>query len=248
MTRFIVAISVAVLAVGLPHPAQGQSVGSRVVISVNGGTQPTSTAFKGTAARPVYLETQTTTATYDIASGSLFDGGVDVRVVKGLGVGVALSSFSKSGDVPISATVPHPFFYNTPRNFTAIRPGLKRKELAVHIAAVYRIKPARRLSLAVGVGPSFFNGKQDLLSDANFGEAYPYDTASYVDALVLQSSKSGIGFNAGVDLSVDVARHVGIGLLVRRSHASLDFEQPNGTVLKADVGGLQVGGGLRLFF
>jgi hypothetical protein len=77
---------------------------------------------------------------------------------------------------------------------------------------------------------------------------YPYDTATFVSGTTTEQSKTQLGFNAGVDVTFGLSKHVGVGGIVRYSRASLEFPMASGPEVAARAGGLQVGGGLRVGF
>jgi hypothetical protein len=129
----------------------------------------------------------------------------------------------KTNDVSIAATIPHPFFSNTPRSIEGAATGLKRNELAAHLLAVYRISDGR-VDVALSSGPSFFSVKQGLVTDVSYSESYPYDTAAFTTASFTTVSRSAVGFNVGADVGVRLIRHVGVGALVRFSRASLALQ------------------------
>ena len=232
------------------HVANAQTAAwnDRARVSINFGVQPSSTTFTGATTKSVYLETSTINTTYGVSNGQLFDGGVLVRVAGGFGVGVAVSSFSKSQTAAVTGSIPHPFFFNTPRSIGGTTAALERSEVVAHIQAAYVIS-SKRVDVAISGGPSFFNVSQDLVGAVTYSETYPYDTATFMAATVTKVTATKIGFNAGADIGVKLSKSVGVGGLVRFSRASLSFPLPGAaTSVSADAGGLQVGGGLRLFF
>ena len=232
------------------HAANAQTAAwnDHARVSINFGVQPSSTTFTGSTAKPVYLETSTINTTYGVSNGQLFDGGILVRVAGGIGVGVAVSSFSKSQTAPVTGTIPHPFFFNTPRSISGTTAALDRSEMVAHIQAAYVVS-SKRFDVAISGGPSFFNVSQDLVADVTYADAYPYDSVTFTAATVTKVTATKIGFNAGADIGVKLSKNVGVGALVRFSRASLSFPLAGAaTGVRADAGGLQVGGGLRLFF
>ena len=78
-------------------------------VSINFGVQPSAITFSGSTTKPVNLETATINTTYGVSNGQLFDGGILVRVARGFGVGVAVSSVSKRQDATVAGMIPHPF-------------------------------------------------------------------------------------------------------------------------------------------
>ncbi|PYQ99013.1 MAG: hypothetical protein DMF96_08680 [Acidobacteria bacterium] len=229
--------------------AQSAARTDRVRISINVGAQPSSITFAGSTTKAVYLENAVVGTTYGVRGGQSFDGGVIVRVVGNFGVGVAVSSFVKRQDGAVAGTIPHPFFYNTPRAIAGTAGGLERNELVTHIQAAYVISSAGKVDFALSGGPSFFSVKQGLVSDITYTEQHPYDSATFATALTTTVGASKIGFNAGADVGVRLSKNVGVGGLVRFSRTSIEFPLPGATTnVKSDAGGVQVAGGLRLFF
>ena len=55
---------------------------------------------------------------------------------RALAAGVSVTRFKDSRDVPISGTVPHPFFFNRARSITGVTSGA-RQEMAVHVDAMW---------------------------------------------------------------------------------------------------------------
>lgn len=236
-----------ILTIGVPVVSAQTTWADHARVSVNFGVQPTSTTFTGDTTRPVYLETSTITTTYGVANGQLFDGGILVRVARSFGVGVAVSSFSKRQDASVAGTIPHPFFYNTPRSISGTV-STQRKEVVAHIQAAYVIV-SNRLDVAVSGGPSIFSISQDLLSDVTYSELYPYDAATFVAGTVVNDKATKVGFNVGTDVGFKISRNLGVGGLVRFARASLSLPLTGSAAgVNVEAGGVQVGGGLRLFF
>jgi len=240
---------VALLAV--PSAAQAQTAWTdHARVSINFGLeQPPSTTFAGTTTiAPVYLETATVNTSYGVSSGKSFDGGVLIRVAGGFGVGAAVSSFTKSQTAAVTGTIPHPFFFNTLRPISGTSSSLERSETAIHIQAGYVIS-SKRVDVAITGGPSFFNVSQDLVADATYTEAYPYDTTTFSATTISKATATKLGFNVGADIGVKLSKNVGVGGLVRFSRASVTFPLARTTSgVTTDVGGPQVAGGVRFFF
>ena len=66
--------------------------------------------------------------------------------------------------MPISGTVPHPFFFNRARAISGVTSGA-RQEMAVHVDAMWVVPIRPKMTLAVFGGPSFYNVKQTVVSD-----------------------------------------------------------------------------------
>lgn len=110
------------------------------------------------------------------------------------------------------------------------------------MSAVY-LMAARPVEIAVMGGLTAFNVEQDLVADVAYAQAFPYDTASFAQAVLTPQRNSKAGYHVGVDFTWKFVPRWGIGGLVRYSRASVPL---NGTLI--DAGGLQAGGGLRVMF
>jgi hypothetical protein len=248
-SRSAVAPLVLLLALGCAATASAQADRDRVRISVDAGAQLSSIAFDATATKPVYLESAAIVGSYRIRRSVLAGGGVSIRLAGDVGVGVTVTSSMAQHDTDVSASVPHPFFFRTPRTVTGTAPGLRHDELTVHLQGIYTVRPSAKVDVAVSAGPSFFQVRQDVVTDIAFSDVYPYDTATYTSATTQRVSANKIGFNAGVDVGLRLSRHAGLGAGARFSTAKVTLTMPNGgAAVSTDTGGAQIAGGLRLYF
>jgi hypothetical protein len=244
---FITSAVAAVLLTASVRAADAQWL-DRARISINAGTQPSSTTFTSTTSSLVYLEPSSINTTYTAPSGPLFDGGLIVRLKGNFGVGFALASYAKSSDASVAGSIPHPFFFNTPRSISGTAGSLQRKELAAHIQAAYVIA-ASRFDMVLSGGPTFFDVSQDLVSGVTFTETYPYDTATFGTASATRATGTKLGFNAGVDVGVRFAPNFGVGVLFRFSRATLTLPLAGSqSGVAVEAGGPQVAGGVRFYF
>jgi hypothetical protein len=217
-------------------------------INIDVGAQPSSSTFSGTTNPPFYMETATLTTNYAVPGGQFFDGGVIIRVSGGFGVGVAASGFIRHDPASISGTIPHPLLLNHPRPITGTSSSLEHDEIVGYIDAAY-VLTVSRLDLAVSAGPAFFTVNQDLVSNVTVTENPPYSTVGFAGAVVTRAGATALGFNAGIDVGIKLSKYAGIGGILRYSKASVTFPLENSAAgVHTDVGGAQVGGGLRLYF
>jgi hypothetical protein len=167
-------------------------------------------------------------------------------VWRNLAVGAGVTRFSKSTLTSVNAQVPHPFYFNQPRSVTGDFGGT-RSELAVHIQLRGVFPLSNRVLFTAFGGPSFFTVKQSIVSDFDYTESYPFDSATFSRAVGGEQSEYKIGINAGADISYFFSRQVGVGFTAQYAGATVEMTVPSGT---ADVkaGGGQIGGGLRLRF
>jgi hypothetical protein len=125
--------------------------------------------------------------------------------------------------------------------------GIAREEFGVHVQAQYQLPPFGKLYVVAFGGPSVLDIKQSIVTDVNFTEEYPYDTASFVGVDSRRIAGTATGFNVGADVRWMFTRHFGAGGLVRFTRAKVDLGTDNRTV-RVDAGGAQVGAGVRLAF
>lgn len=231
--------------VGLSSSVQGQE---RVRISVNGGVQAGSQTVNQDFSVPVNLEQASITHDIDLSSRPMFDIGGSYHLTRGLWAGVALSYGSRSVDGQASASIPHPLFFNRPRDISGTVDDLTSRETSVHISAMYLVPLSDKLDLTVFGGPSYFRIKQGLITDVDYTESYPYDTAAFSSSATVTASESTWGFHLGADVTWKLSRMFGIGGVIRYSHGSTTLTADPGNEASIDVGGVLLGGGLRLRF
>jgi hypothetical protein len=227
--------------------AQSGRWNDRIRVSINVGEQLASTTFSGTTTKPLFLETATTTTNYSVPRSLYFDGGLLYRLSGNFGVGAVLSTFAKQADASITASLPHPFFFNTPRSLTGTATP-QRTETVIHIQAAY-VVVSKKWDVAIAGGPSIFNVSQDLVTDITYADVYPYDTPTYQSASTTRASRTKVGFNAGIDVGYRLSRGIGVGGLVRFSRATVDLPLAGSVSgVSTDAGGPQVAGGVRFYF
>jgi hypothetical protein len=232
----------------LPATAEGQrSSPTRAFVSVNVGSQASSTEFDHVTPVPVSREDGTLTTAYGVDSGFVFDVGGAMFVRPRLWLGASVSHFSTSGDAEAFAQVPHPFFFNQHRAVQGTPSGISRAETSVHVSLLWDLVAVGRWQLKVLGGPTFFSARQDLVTAVQYDESFPFDTAAYTAADVEESSASGVGFHAGADFSTYLTPSIGIGALLRYSRGEVTFGDAPVPV-SATTGGVNVAGGVRVRF
>ena len=227
-------------------PAAAQPL-PRFTISVNGGYQPSSTSFDDRFTFDLNHETASVDTDYSVEDGPLFDAGVGFRIWNGLGAGIAISRFTVDSTGQAEATLPHPLVFQRNRQISGETTGITREETGIHIQAQYHLPPFGRVYVTLAGGPSVLDIQQSIVTDVNYTEEFPYDTATYVGVDSQRVSGTATGFNAGTDVRWMFTRNIGVGGLVRYTRASVDLTR-NGRTVKVDAGGTQVGGGIRLAF
>ena len=224
-----------------------QTTAPRVHVSVNGGIQTSDNTLAQSFPVQKNLEDAPIKANVDENGGTLFDAGAMVRLIGYFGVGFALSVVTHDADATVTASIPHPFFFDRLRDIEGTA-SMSRRETAAHIQAVFLV-PGPRLDVMVYGGPSLFTVRQTLVTDVTYSESFPFDTATFTGALTAEAtSKTETGFHIGGDVAWKFTRNVGVGGMVRYARAQATLNATNNAPITVDVGGLQFGGGIRLAF
>ena len=245
----------AVLAVAPPAAAQGRGAAraraagpTRLTISASGGIQAAVADLSDHFTFAKDQETETVDVDYPMKPGVLGDVGAAYRFSRRAGVGVAVSRVSGTGTAEIDASVPHPFFFGTPRTVSGTQSNITHNETSVHLQLRYAMYASRRLEAVVAAGPTWSSVEQEVVSGVKVNESYPYDTATFGGAITRRSKASAAGFNAGLDIAWMFQRSLGIGGLIRFTRAEVDVDVSDGRGIAMKAGGVQAGVGLRLAF
>ena len=254
----------AMLAGAAPAVAQAPAGDARVFITVNGGLQTMTSGFsenvvflesggeypteRGVISDAAAREQARFESDYRFENGTLFDVSGGVRVASYFGVGLGVSRFNIEETASVSAQVPHPIHFERDRTISGASPPLDREESAVHLQALVVLPVNRSLTVTGFGGPSFFNVKQQLVTDVNFTHAYPYGMAAFSSAVVDRESGSTVGFNVGADVAFYFTGNVGVGWLTRYSRGTLELPSAGDDTLDIETGGLHTAVGLRLRF
>ncbi len=216
--RAVILSSAALLALpALAHAQAAAPPTDHSYINVDVGAQVKSQTFSTTGDFPIYDETATFTSQVKTKSGVLMNIEGGMRVWHNLFVGVAYSQrFKTTHDSAVTASVPHPLFYDSPREAASTVPGLQNTEADFHISLSWRVAVADHLDVRLFGGPSFFNVKQDFVTAVAIQEdGAPYSTVSITGGTTTRASKTAPGFNLGLDATYMFSRRVGAGILVR---------------------------------
>ena len=237
-----------ILALPTDSNAQLRSWDRRGFVTINGGYQVASTDFADNVVFTLNVEEGDFDAAYPVDTGAVLDVSGGVRVWQNLAIGVGVSRFRRDVDANVTARIPHPFFFDQHREISGSAVGPRRQEIAVHVQALWIVPVNDRFDLALFGGPTFVDVTQGLLTKVEFTESFPFDTATFTGAAPREQSKSGVGFNVGVDVAFYFSGRVGVGWVARFSRATIDFVSEDGGTVKVDAGGVHIAGGLRLRF
>jgi len=241
--------ALSVLVLGMPAVAAAQLVDweDRAFININTAGQTQSRTIDAASVFPLYGEEASLRSSIESGKGMLFDISGGARVWGNLGFGVGFSRLSDTSASTVRASLPHPLFFNQHRNVAADVSGLEHTESAVHLFALWMLPLSEKIDVAIFAGPSFFDVSQDLVAVAIPAAEAPPFTSPAITATKIAADDTAVGVNVGVDWSYMVTSRVGAGLFLRYAKASVTFEG-GGQSADTDVGGFQVGAGLRVRF
>ncbi|MCC7007328.1 MAG: hypothetical protein IT184_00780 [Acidobacteria bacterium] len=223
--------------------AQATPTTARVFVNANVAVQTGSPDVTTRLAFDLYNEPATLSVTRG-TGGIVFDvtGGIPLRGPWSVGVNV--NGGSSTSDGRLTADLPDPIRFDSPRAITGNVPSLVHRELWIGGVVLYDL-PIRLLDNQVTAqafaGPAAVRVQEDLVSSIDVSE--PGDTPE-LDSHVGRVSKTLVGVQVGLDLKYDLTERVDVGVLLRYQRASGSL--PGDTKIK--VGGFQIGGGVRLRF
>jgi hypothetical protein len=232
-----------------PAPRPQSAPGQRFFVGVDFGVQTGTEDFNDLVPFTANAEPGNFATAYDVKPGPMLGISVSARVWQRLAVGIAFTGFAADVDGALTASIPHPFFFNRPRTLSGDVTGLTRRESGIHLQMRGLVPVSNRMQLTVFGGPSFFLVEQDIVNGLRYDDSYPYDVVTFTagDSETV-TTDAGVGFNVGADVSYFFTRRIGVGGIAQ--YATATVEMPSGGTGTVDVkaGGFQVGGGLRLRF
>jgi hypothetical protein len=222
-------------------PASAQLLPWRdvVFLNISPGVQTGSRTVTSNFTFDLYEETATVGVSRDIEGSSFFDLTVGAALVNSLGAAISAHTRSAAADGAVTGSIPDPIDFDRPRDVTATVPSMAHRETWIGIQAVYGFGLTEKLDVMAFGGPAIAKVEHDVATGATVTESA---SGPIVNLAVSRQSKSFVGFMAGADIRFMFHRNVGAGAFVRFSKASGDLD--NG--LSLDLGGFQVGAGVRI--
>jgi hypothetical protein len=218
---------------------------------------PATDSFVQNVATPFRFETFTGSLGYSFQTQPSFDVGAGLMVSRHVGLGLAVSRLSTSNAAAVSISVPDTLRFNLSASGSAISAdALPHSETAIHLEGTYRLTIGRG-AIRLFVGPSMIHVRQDVITDVQYTEATTDTTHTLTVTGVThdRSTDTAFGINLGADGTVYLNKFLGIGGMLRFSRATATIKnvlQSSGARREVDgdlqVGGLAVGGGLRVRF
>ena len=146
--------------------------------------------------------------------------------------------------------MPHPIRSGAFREVPPQAFSFDHRERVTHGFVAWRMPIVERLDASFFLGPSFYSVTQGVVTNVTVREAGgpPFAAVQVEQVQVGEHTRNAVGGHVGVDLAYMPTRHVGFGLLLRYSSASVALPSAGEGDLVLRVGGAEVGGGIRIRF
>lgn len=227
-----------------PAPEAKQS---RFTVMLNAAYDFGSLSFTDSKTFDLFQETARFDSSYEVGSGAGFDGGIQFDVTPRIGVAASVSVTDRDAEASFSASLPHPLFFDQPRDVSGSASGLTYKEQSIHVGLTLRGSSGKLDFTGLG-GVTFFKVEADLVANVEFDQLYPFDTVTLTGASQVSAEDSPIGFHIGGRIDYRFSDHVGLGAQLRFSRATAELSIPEVTSVEIDAGGAQAAVGIRLYF
>lgn len=226
----------------------------RLQIHVNGAYQESSRRFETETSLRTYGEQARLLTREEFRGGGNVDIGGSLRVWRRLVLGASFTQVRDAGSAEVTGTVPHPLDRERDRTSPAQTLSLTRNERATHAYLAWRIPLWASLEGELSAGPSYFSLRQGVVTNLSPIEVSgpPFAEVGLHVGLG-ELTRSGVGFNAGIDLTYMLTPatripQLGLGYFIRVTGGSVSLPVTADTWRRVAVGGVQTGGGLRLRF
>ena len=241
-----------------PAPPARAAADSRVWIDASlGAAWAGEEDYSAVATRQVNGQPATFQADYHLPVGVAFELGGGVLATRQFGVGVTYGTTVQEDPANLSIDIPHPILPSPNATDTGVTDrSLKRSESSVHIHGAFVSQPDDRTGFRVFGGPTYFRIQQDAVQNIVYDQQFlPFDplnevsiTGSVIERIPYHEA-TGWGFHVGADVSWFYTQGLGIGVVGRYSRGTVEVRDPlTGADADLDVGGFQVGGGVRIRF
>lgn len=238
--RFLMAVCFVGLAAGSAS-AQSLKWDQTFIAGANVGAQSGSTRTETTAFNfSLYGESATVSNERSVPNGILFDVFGAARIRGNFGVaGIAIQRNANS-DGSVTASIPSPIFFDSPRTATATITDMRHRERWAGAYAAYMLKLDKKTGILFMGGPMIAAVDHSLPTSAAVVEA----TAPTVTVSVTEYSKTVWGFGGGADFSYMATPNIGFGAQARYISAKANLTSD----AQIKVGGFQVSAGVRISF
>lgn len=213
----------------------------RGFVNINFGVQAGGPDDTSHFAFTLYEENATVDVKRSLGSGAFFDALAAGRLWDNLALGIDFMKRSATGDGTLTGSLPDPIVFDSPRAVSTTVANLKHDETWVAIPLVYVWPFTDKVDIMIMGGPSVAHVNQDTVSNVSVSET---GNGPQVSVTTTSESKSIWGVLVGADVRYMLSKQFGVGGFARynAAHGHLSSDR------KLDVGGFQLGGGLRVKF
>lgn len=200
--------------------------------------------FSATLKQREYAEDGSFTGSYKVKAAP--GAGIDLQynLTPRFGVRAGFQTFSRKSDATFEAQIPHPFYFNQQRKVSGAQSGLGFSESAMTLTGVYR-GGSGKWKVNVEAGAAFFTVNATVADRVNFGDVYPYDTATFSGVASSKRKVSPIGVAVGIEVGRQLSNAVAVVAGGRFTGGSGDLDIA-GAKVNVKAGGAQARIGLRL--
>ena len=241
-----------------PAPAARAGADSRVWIDASvGAAWAGEDTYSTVATRQMNGQDATFQADYSLPVGVAFEIGAGVMATRQFGVGVTYGATIQEDPANLAVDIPHPILPDPNATAAGVTDrSLKRSESSLHIHGAFVSRTDDRTVFRVVGGPTYFRMQQDAVQDIVYSQQFlPFDPLNQVDITgsvierIPYDEATGWGFHVGADVSWFYTHGLGIGVVGRYSRGTVEARDPlTGADSDFDVGGFQVGAGVRVRF
>ena len=245
--RRIVLCALAVCLAGSAAQAQSLLGSDRGYLFGSIGTQPTSTDVTRAVSVPVYEEVAVIGGSNTVKTDLVGDIGGAWGFGEHFFAGASFALSSGKDKVAITGQVPNPLYTDRPRTVAGETDEAEHVERTLHLNAIWRLNPGSRIQFSAFGGPSIIWAKQELASQVDVVEVGPPYTEVSADVTFAESKATVFGYNVGGDVTYMIGSRLGATGFVRYTMGKAKFPTAGGDV-EIDVGGMQIGAGVRWYF
>ena len=217
---------------------------------VNGAEQGGRRSMTDSFGFRAYGEDARLESTHVIGGEGKVDAGGSLRLWRDLSVGASYGQFATSDATTLAGTVPHPTRHGAFRELPRQELSFRHRQRTMHVYFAWRVPVADRLEASLFAGPSFYNVTQGVVANVTVREASgpPFEAVRVDLVQAGEHRRNAVGGHVGVDVTYLATRHVGVGLVVRYAAATVHLPAARTGRLRLQVGGAEVGAGLRFRF
>ena len=221
--------------------AFAQASGPQTTASLSVGGQVTTRTFSTHTEFPDFNETATVDANQTAGRGIVVDGNVRRNLWGNFGVGVGVWYEHDKGSAAASASIPDPLLVGKFTTVSATASDLAENLVGINLQ-IFWMRPIRdRYTFVVALGPSIIHASQNIGTILVGTNTLAQNAAP---GTVQQSATTAKAGNVGVELNRTLNDKYQAGVFVRYAGGEVDL--PAAPKLK--VGGVQVGGAIRVRF